>query len=87
MTSIILRTRRPNCQLKVGYALGLYISADYLFEFRGAEKHVLHIVPFRPTRYVLKSFRWLEVILILSRPKSDRWISRHILCEKILNYF
>jgi len=30
------------------------------FVFWGAEKHVFHIVPFRPNRYVLKSFRCLE---------------------------
>ena len=31
------------------------------FAFWGAEKRVFHIVPFSPTRYVLKSFRCLEV--------------------------
>jgi len=58
ITSIILHTRRPNCQYKVCYALGFYVSADF-FAFCGAEKHVFHIVPFRPERYVLKSFRCL----------------------------
>ena len=38
-----------------------YVSAPFLFAFWGSEKHVFHIVPFRPTRYVLKSFRTLEV--------------------------
>ena len=31
------------------------------FAFWVAEKHVTHIAPFRRKRYVLKSFRWLEV--------------------------
>ena len=31
------------------------------FAFWGAEEHVFHIAPFSPTRYVLKSFRYLEV--------------------------
>ena len=31
MTSIILQTRRPNCQQKVCYALGFYVSADFHF--------------------------------------------------------
>ena len=32
-----------------------------IFAFWGAENYVFHIVPFRPTRYVLKSFRCMEV--------------------------
>jgi len=31
MTSIMLYTRRPNCQQKVSYALSFYVSADFLF--------------------------------------------------------
>jgi hypothetical protein len=31
------------------------------FAFWGAEKHVFHISPFRPTKYVLNSFTCLEV--------------------------
>jgi len=61
MTSTILHSRRHNCQYKVCYALGFYVSADFFFAFFGAEKDVFHIAPFRPTRYVLKSFRYLEV--------------------------
>ena len=38
----------------------LCISWFSFFAFWGAEKHVSHFAPFRPTRYVLKSFRWLE---------------------------
>ena len=34
----------------------------FFFAFWGAEKHVFHIAPVRPTRYVLQSFRYLEVI-------------------------
>ena len=31
MSSIILHTRRPNCQYKVSYALGVYVSAHFHF--------------------------------------------------------
>jgi len=31
MTSIIIHTRRPNCQYNVCYALGFYVSADFHF--------------------------------------------------------
>ena len=31
------------------------------FAFWGTEKHFFHIFPFRPTRYVLKSYRCLDV--------------------------
>jgi len=31
------------------------------FAFWGAEKHVIHIAPFRPTTYILMRFRCLEV--------------------------
>jgi len=31
ITSIILHIRRPNCQQKVCYALGFYVSADFHF--------------------------------------------------------
>ena len=62
MTSIILHIRRPNCQWKFCYALGFYVSADYsFFSFSWAEKQVFHIVPFRPTMYVLKILKCLEV--------------------------
>ena len=61
MTCIILNTRIPNCQLNVCYALGFYVSADSFFAFWGAEKHVFHITPFRPTSYVLMRLKWLEV--------------------------
>ena len=33
----------------------------YFFAFWGDEDHVFHIAPFPTTRYVLKSFRYLEV--------------------------
>ena len=33
----------------------------FFFAYWGAEKHFFQIVPFRPTRYVLKGFRCLEV--------------------------
>jgi hypothetical protein len=38
----------------------LFFSWFSFFVFRGAEGHVFHIVPFRTTRCVLKSFRCLE---------------------------
>jgi hypothetical protein len=60
MKCIILHTRRPNCQQKVCYAIS-FCFRWFFFAFWGAEKHVFHIVPFRPTRYVLKIFRCLEV--------------------------
>ena len=31
MTSIILHIRRPNCQYKVCYALGFYVSTEFHF--------------------------------------------------------
>ena len=31
MKGIIIHTRRPNCQWKVCYELGIYVSTDYLF--------------------------------------------------------
>jgi len=31
MKGIILHIRRPNCQRKVSYALGFYVSFDFLF--------------------------------------------------------
>ena len=61
MTCIILHTRRTNCQWKVCYAFGFVFSWFSFFAFWGAEKHVFHISPFRPTRYVLKSYRYLEI--------------------------
>jgi len=33
----------------------------FFFRMLRAEKHFFHIAPFRPTRYVLKSFRYYEV--------------------------
>ena len=60
MTSIILHTPRSNCKKKVCYALGFMFHLIF-FRILGAEKHVFHIAPFRPTRYVLKSFRYLDV--------------------------
>ena len=39
----------------------LCFSRFYFFHIWGAEKHVFHIFPFCPTRYVLKIFRCLDV--------------------------
>ena len=61
MTSIILLTRRPNCQYKVCYALASLFQLISFFVFWGEEKHVFHIASFRPTRYELKRFTYLEV--------------------------
>ena len=41
MTSIILHARRPNCQLKVIYAPGFYVSADFLFSHFEERKSIL----------------------------------------------
>jgi len=49
MTSITLHTRRPNCQLKVGYVPGFYDSFDFLFfAIWGTEKNVFHIATIPP---------------------------------------
>ena len=83
-TIIILHTRRPNCQ-KFCYALCFYVSADFFFVFWGAEKHIFHIVPFRPTRCVLKVFRCLEISnCVRNRNKSKNIIyvrSKLQLCQ------
>jgi len=41
--------------------LFIFFNGFCFFAFWGEGKHVLHIAPFCPTRYVLKSFRYLEV--------------------------
>ena len=61
MTSIILHTRRPNCQKCLLRTLFLCFSWLSFFAFWEAEKHVFHITPFRPPRYVLMRLKWLEV--------------------------
>jgi len=60
MSSIILHARRPvkKSLLRTWF---LCFSWYYFFAFWGAEKHVFYNVPFCNTRYVLKSFRSLEV--------------------------
>ena len=61
MTCIILHTRRPNCQKKSVTHLVFMFQLTFIFAFWEAEKHVFHITPFRPTRYVLMRLKWLEV--------------------------
>ena len=61
MKGIIINTRRPTCKLKVSYALGFSVSADFFFAFWGAGMLVIHIVPFRTSRNALKNFRCLDI--------------------------
>ena len=61
MTSINLHTRRPNCQYNVLRTWFLCFNWLSFFAFWEAEKHVFHITPFCPTRYVLMRLKWLEV--------------------------
>ena len=61
MRSIVLHARRPNCQLKSLTHLVFMICWFWFFAFWEEEKHVFNFVPFRPTRYVLKILRCLEV--------------------------
>ena len=62
MKSIILHTRRPNCQIKsllrTWFLCFVWLS---FFAFWEAEKHDIHITPFRPTSYILMRLKWLEV--------------------------
>ena len=61
MTSIILHTRRPNCQYKVCSRLVFMFQLILIFRILRSCKHVIHISPFRPTIYVLMILRRLEV--------------------------
>jgi len=45
----------------VCYVLGFYVSADSFFLILRSWKARVHIAAFRPTRHVLKIFRYLEV--------------------------
>ena len=62
MSSIILHTRRPNCQqrslLRTWFLCFSWLS---FFAFWETEMHVFHFTPFRPTSYVLMILKWLEV--------------------------
>ena len=62
MTSIILHTRRPNCQKK-SLLCTWFLCLGWIsfFAFWEGEKHVFHITPFRPTSYVIMRLKWLEV--------------------------
>ena len=60
MTSVILHSRRPADKNSVMHLVFMF-EMIFVFAFWGAEKHVIHIASFRPTRYVLKSFRYLDV--------------------------
>ena len=61
MTSIIFHTWRHNSNKHQLRTLFLFFSWCSFFAFWGAENHVFHIAPFRSTRYVLKSFRFMDV--------------------------
>ena len=60
MTCIILHTRRPvkKSLLRTWFLCFSWLSFSAFWE---AEKHVIHITPFRPTSYVLMRLKWLEV--------------------------
>jgi len=50
------------------------------FAFWGTEMHVFKIVPFRPTRYVLKIFRYLDVsnrVKNWSKVKNNMYVRRN----------
>ena len=62
--SIILHTRRHNCQLKVCYALGFYVSTDFHFSHFGSLKARFSHHSFRPRSYVLMGLSgWRSVIV------------------------
>ena len=61
ITSLILHTRRLNCQKKSVTVLVFCFRCLSFFAFGEAEKHVFHITTFRPTSYVLMGLKWLEV--------------------------
>ena len=65
MTSIILHARGSNCQLKSITHLVFIFQLICFFLNLWSWKHVFHIVPFCPRRYVLKSFMCLEVSIRL----------------------
>ena len=62
----------------------LCFSRFYFFHIWGAEKHVFHITPFCPTRYVLR-LKWFEVSnLVRNRNKVKNFIfveSKLELCQ------
>ena len=59
--------------------------------FWGAEKHVFHMVPFRPTSYVLKIFRCLEVsnrVRNWNNVKNNIYVrSKLLLCKLEIQIF
>jgi len=65
MTSIILHTRRPVCQSKVGYALGFYVSVNFLFShFEVLKSTFFTSLNFTPRGlYYRVSGTWMSVIV------------------------
>ena len=61
MTSIILHTRRPNCQKSLLRTWIICFTWLSFFAFWEAEKYVFHITPFCPRSFVLMGLKWLEV--------------------------
>ena len=61
MTSILLHVRTPNSQKKSVTHLVFMFQLILFFRILRSWDHVFRIVPFRPKRYVLKSFRCLDV--------------------------
>jgi hypothetical protein len=84
MTSIILHTRNLTVNKKSVTQLVFRFQLIFFFAFWGAEKHVFHIVPFRPTRYVINSIKCLEISSSLTnwnKVKNDIYVrSKFQLC-------
>jgi len=68
MTSIILHTRRPNCQEKARYALGFYVSADFFFRILSSWKARFSSRSISPQVLFTNVF---QVIGISNRLKND----------------
>ena len=85
LTSIILHIRGLTVNTKSVMHLVFMFQLILFFAFWGAEKHVYHIVPFRSTRYVLKSFRCSEVsnrVRIWNKIKNNIYVrTKLLLCQ------
>ena len=84
MKSIILHTRRTFIKKYVTH-LVFRFQLIFFFAIWGDEKHVFHIVPFRPLRYALKSLKCLEVsnrIRNWDKVKNNIYVmSKLLLCQ------
>ena len=71
MKSFILEALTLN-KKSVTHLVFMFQLIFFFLAFWGAVKHVFHIVPFLPTRYVLKSFRCLDVSKHLRNRKNNK---------------